>query len=163
MTLQFPVSLWRPMDSAPRDGSNIIVRFPFGDVSQAMYVIGSPMPWKFIDTRTGISWLINFAADGPGGPTGWMPLAAATPEVRRPAGAPATTPEQLFTALVGARDVMTVMSQWGNRDGHAWAMEMIALVNGVLASSVFWPALQDTVAQQQDRGPVKPNVGGNDA
>lgn len=68
---------WQPMDTAPRDGSNILIRFGRDGVSQAKYVSGTPHPWKFIDTNDGITWLINHAVDNEYGPTDWMPLPAA--------------------------------------------------------------------------------------
>jgi hypothetical protein len=69
---------WKPMATAPRDGSNILIRFGRDGVSQAKYVAGTPHPWKFIDTNDGITWLINHAVDTEYGPTHWMPMPDAT-------------------------------------------------------------------------------------
>ena len=65
---------WKPIASAPRDGSNIIIRFGEDGVSQAKYIAGLPFPWQFIDTNDGVTWLINHAKDAPGGPSHWIPL-----------------------------------------------------------------------------------------
>lgn len=67
-----PAYSWMPIESAPRDGRNILIRFGQDGVSQAKYVPGVPHPWKFIDTNDGVTWLINSAVDGPGGPSHWM-------------------------------------------------------------------------------------------
>ena len=65
----------QPIASAPRDGRNIIVFFGQDGVSQAKYIAGLPYPWQFIDAdNNGVSWLINHAVDGPGGPSHWMPM-----------------------------------------------------------------------------------------
>ena len=67
---------WKTMESAPRDGTNILLAWGQDGVSQGHYVPGlqGTHPWKFIDTNDGITWLINHAVDGPGGPTHWMPM-----------------------------------------------------------------------------------------
>jgi hypothetical protein len=65
---------WQPIKTAPRDGRNILVRFDQDGVSQAKYIPGLPRPWQFIDTNNGISWMVNAAADGAGGPSCWMPM-----------------------------------------------------------------------------------------
>lgn len=69
-----PVAQWQPIATAPRDGTNILIRFGRDGVSQAKYVPGTPHPWKFIDTNDGITWLVNHAVDSEYGPTHWMPL-----------------------------------------------------------------------------------------
>lgn len=63
---------WLPIASAPRDGTNILLRFGKDGSSQGKYIPGIPYPWQFIDTANGISWLINQAVDGAGGPSHWM-------------------------------------------------------------------------------------------
>ncbi|HEV6964617.1 hypothetical protein [Roseateles sp.] len=70
---------WLPIATAPRTGENILVRFGADGVSQAKFIPGVPYPWQFIDTNNGISWLINHAVDGPGGPSHWMPLPEVSP------------------------------------------------------------------------------------
>lgn len=66
---------WLPIKSAPRDGTNILLRFGIDGVSQGKYVVGGVThPWKFIDTNDGITWLVNHAVDGPGGPSHWQPM-----------------------------------------------------------------------------------------
>jgi hypothetical protein len=67
-----PEARWLPIQSAPRDGTNILLRFGVDGVSQGKYVPGTPHPWKFIDTNDGITWLVNHAIDGPGGPSHYM-------------------------------------------------------------------------------------------
>jgi len=60
---------WQPIEVAPRDGRPLLLRFGSDGVSQGNYVPGIPRPWKFIDTNDGITWIINYAIDGPGGPS----------------------------------------------------------------------------------------------
>ena len=78
---------WQPIETAPRDGTNVLVRFGSDGASQGKYIPGLPHPWQFIDTNNGISWLINHAVDAPGGPSHWMPL---------PDAAPQPQPKQVF-------------------------------------------------------------------
>lgn len=68
------MSEWQLMATAPRDGTNILIRFGSDGVSQAKYVPGVPHPWKFIDSQDGVTWMINHAVDTEYGPTHWMPL-----------------------------------------------------------------------------------------
>lgn len=65
---------WSPIKLAPRDGTNVLIRFGGDGVSQGKFVPGVPHPWKFIDTNDGITWLVNHAVDGPGGPSHFMPM-----------------------------------------------------------------------------------------
>lgn len=66
---EFVTTKWLPIKHAPRDGTNLLLRFGSDGVSQGKYVPGLPHPWKFIDTNDGITWLINHAVDAPGGPS----------------------------------------------------------------------------------------------
>ena len=75
---------WQPIATAPRDGTNILIRFGQAGVSQAKYIPGLPRPWQFIDTNDGITWMINHSVDKPlYGPSHWAPfpeyVAAAKP------------------------------------------------------------------------------------
>lgn len=73
-TLCWEAICWLPIKTAPRDGTNVILRFGSDGASQGKYVPGLPRPWKFIDTNDGVTWLVNHAVDGPGGPTHWLPM-----------------------------------------------------------------------------------------
>ncbi|TDY26262.1 hypothetical protein B0G81_6772 [Paraburkholderia sp. BL6665CI2N2] len=68
---------WQPIETAPKDGTNILIRFGLDGVSQAKFTPGWAWPWQFIDTNDGVTWMLNRAVDGPGGPSHWMPLPAA--------------------------------------------------------------------------------------
>jgi hypothetical protein len=81
---------WQPIETAPRDGTNILIRFGRDGVSQAKYVPGTPHPWKFIDTNDGITWIINHAVDTEYGPTHWMPMPDAAPRPHKAATAAMT-------------------------------------------------------------------------
>lgn len=70
------VGEWLSIRYAPRDGTNILLRFGKDGVSQGYFVPGVPHPWRFIDTNDGITWLINSAVDGMGGPSHFMPMPA---------------------------------------------------------------------------------------
>jgi hypothetical protein len=69
-----PTQTWLPIKTAPRDGTNILLRFGSDGASQGQYIPGLPRPWKFIDMNDKITWLINHAVDGPGGPSHWQPM-----------------------------------------------------------------------------------------
>ena len=71
-TAEFGV--WQKIKTAPRDGRNLLLRFGQDGASQGKYIPGIPYPWKFIDTNDGVTWLVNHAVDGPGGPSHWMPM-----------------------------------------------------------------------------------------
>jgi hypothetical protein len=94
-----PAYSWLPISSAPRDGSNILIRFGRDGASQAKYVPGVPHPWKFIDTNDGITWLINGARDDEYGPSHWMPM----PSVHEPEPGNSTVaqPVEQTRALTG--------------------------------------------------------------
>ena len=72
--------IWKPIKTAPRDGTTILLKFGSDGVSQAKYVKGHSKPWKFIDQSDGLTWLINRAADDDGGPSHWMPMPTTTPQ-----------------------------------------------------------------------------------
>ena len=74
---------WLPIAAAPRDGTNILLRFGSDGVSQGKYVPGTPHPWKFIETNDGITWLVNHSVDGPGGPSHYMPMPDAKPKEKQ--------------------------------------------------------------------------------
>lgn len=79
---------WLPIETAPRDGTLILLRFGSDGKSQGLYVPTlKPYPWKFIDAD-GPSWIINHAVDGPGGPSHW----AKFPEYRKAARRDTTPP-----------------------------------------------------------------------
>jgi hypothetical protein len=65
---------WQAMKTAPRDGTNILLRWGTDGASQGKYIPGLPKPWQFIDTNDGITWLINYAVDNEYGPTHWQPM-----------------------------------------------------------------------------------------
>jgi len=96
---------WRPIKTAPRNGTSLLLRFGIDGVSQGKYVPGIPHPWKFIDTNDGITWLVNHAIDGPGGPSHWMHLPSAdlSPDFHAAPAAPAQavplTDEQCDAAI----------------------------------------------------------------
>ena len=71
-TAEFGV--WQKIKTAPRDGRNLLLRFGSDGVSQGKFVPGLPHPWKFLDKNDGITWLVNHAIDGPGGPSHWMAM-----------------------------------------------------------------------------------------
>jgi hypothetical protein len=66
---------WRPIATAPRDGTTILVRFGEDGVSQARHYGRTDVvaPWEFIDTQSG-AMFVNYAVDGDGGPSHWMPM-----------------------------------------------------------------------------------------
>ena len=94
---QVSAQFWQPIASAPRYGTNILIRFGKDGVSQAKYVAGVPHPWKFIDTNDGITWLVNDARDGEYGPSHWQPM---------PSAALAPTSEQAEGVRFGAVELI---------------------------------------------------------
>lgn len=69
-------SAWRSMNSAPRDGSIIIIAFGSDWTSAGSYHCNEddPHPWKFIDRQGAGHPIFNGARDDKYGPTGWMPM-----------------------------------------------------------------------------------------
>jgi len=70
---------WPTIESAPRDGSTILLRFGQDGVSQGRYNFSHDRaghPWEFIDGDNA-KWIVNHAVDGPGGPSHWMPMQTA--------------------------------------------------------------------------------------
>jgi|GEM_PF-3271798 len=84
---------WRPMSTAPRDGTNILIRFGSDTVSQAKYVAGLPHAWKLFDSLDGVTWAINHAIDNEYGPKQWMPMPGTT------AGTPNTLDDQYLARM----------------------------------------------------------------
>jgi hypothetical protein len=60
--------IWDPIVFAPRDGRPLLLRFGTDGVAQGRYMAGMPKPWQFIDIQDR-TWLLNWAEDGPGGPS----------------------------------------------------------------------------------------------
>jgi len=87
---------WRLMDSAPRDGSPILIALGSDCTSSAVYT-GGPHPWKFIDMKGPGRPILNGMRDGEYGPTGWMPL----PEWKRPEH---VTVRQIRDAMMATQD-----------------------------------------------------------
>lgn len=67
---------WQPIETAPRDGTHILVRFGEDHVSSAAYTDDDSHthPWKFLDDQREGRPIFNGARDDRYGPTGWMPL-----------------------------------------------------------------------------------------
>lgn len=63
----------QPIESAPRDGTTILVWFGQDGASQARYVPHETHPWEFID-KQGDNWIVNYAIDGLGGPSHWATM-----------------------------------------------------------------------------------------
>lgn len=113
-SLQAAARSWLPIASAPRDGSNVLIRFGQDGVSQSKYIAGEPHPWVFVDRHSdNVSWILNSAVDGPGGPSHWQPMPdaalvisaqdAADEKLIQAKGAihaPRLTPEQISAAII---------------------------------------------------------------
>lgn len=78
---------WRKIDTAPRDGTVIWLRFGDDGVSPGKFRKGKEKYlWKFVDTKNQYEWFVNYSVDGPGGPSHWLPINEyAGPTVRAPA------------------------------------------------------------------------------
>lgn len=66
---------WLNINSAPRDGTSILLRFGQDGVSTGWWKDddSDPRPWKFLD-RNGDDPIANSCRDGEYGPSHWMPL-----------------------------------------------------------------------------------------
>lgn len=71
--------MWQKMDTAPRDGTHILIAFGEDHVSSAAYTRNDddPHPWKFVDQQADGVPIFNGARDDQYGPTHWQPLPAA--------------------------------------------------------------------------------------
>lgn len=69
---------WRSMDSAPRDGTHILIAFGQDHVSVGAYHRNDddPHPWKFMDSQGEGLPIFNGARDDQYGPSKWQPLPA---------------------------------------------------------------------------------------
>jgi hypothetical protein len=70
----------RPIATAPRDGSTIILFFGEDTVAQGRYlpVQHEPRhPWQFIDSQGEGNWFANRSTDNDLGPSHWMPMPGA--------------------------------------------------------------------------------------
>ena len=78
---------WNHMDTAPRDGTPILIAFGSDHRSSAIYVDDptDAHPWKFIDLQNGRP-IINGARDDKYGPTGWLPMPRWVAPYRPPEG-----------------------------------------------------------------------------
>jgi len=86
---------WQPIETAPRDGTEILIAIGSDYIGSAFYADddSDPYPWKFFD-RNGIKPLANGIRDDRMGPTHWMPLPA-PPSSAKPApdAVPGTNPK----------------------------------------------------------------------
>ena len=69
-------AMWQPIETAPRDGTHILIAFGEDAVAQGVYTRddSDPHPWKFIDQQQKGVPIFNGARDDNYGPTHWMPL-----------------------------------------------------------------------------------------
>jgi hypothetical protein len=69
------LSGWQPIETAPKDGSHILIAIGSDYIGSAFYADddSDPYPWKFFN-RNGIKPLANGIRDDLVGPTHWMPL-----------------------------------------------------------------------------------------
>jgi hypothetical protein len=73
---------WQPIETAPRDGTHILIAFGEDVVSVAAYHRSDDElhPWKFLDSQGSGLPFFNGARDDQYGPTQWQPL----PKAPRP-------------------------------------------------------------------------------
>lgn len=64
---------WRPIATAPRDGTVIWLRFGSDGVSPGRFIERTTYPWKFVDNNAD-RLFENYSVDGPGGPSHWLSL-----------------------------------------------------------------------------------------
>jgi hypothetical protein len=74
-------TVWKHIESAPRDGTHIILAFGSDHVGEGWFEDDDtdPRPWKFIDrgcqsSRFKAGELINASRDGRYGPSHWHPM-----------------------------------------------------------------------------------------
>lgn len=74
-------SRWRPIETAPRDGTHVILAFGQDGVMEGWWEDGDPgpYPWKFVDRGVSGSPFaggeaLNGAREVRGGPSHWQPL-----------------------------------------------------------------------------------------
>ena len=67
LTARVLFSEWQPIETAPKDGTHILVCGPHNNGSQYMDVCGWPKNWTS-------KWPVAYMAYAAGEPTHWMPL-----------------------------------------------------------------------------------------
>ena len=65
---------WRTMDSAPRDGTDVLIRCPMNTVHEARWIDWSHARFDSRHRETGWWWAGYDGAVGPVYPTHWQPL-----------------------------------------------------------------------------------------
>ena len=73
-----PEAQWQPIETAPRDGTHILIAFGEDGVCSATYSAddADAWPWKFVDQQGVGRPIFNGARDDKYGPTDWQPLPA---------------------------------------------------------------------------------------
>lgn len=69
---------WQPIETAPRDGTHVLIAFGSDHVSVGSYHRNDddPYPWKFMDSQGEGLPIFNGARDDKYGPTHWAPMPA---------------------------------------------------------------------------------------
>lgn len=77
---------WQPIETAPRDGTHILIAFGGDVVASACYTANDDEthPWKFVDQQGKGLPIFNGARDDKYGPTHWMPLPSAPHTTQQP-------------------------------------------------------------------------------
>lgn len=77
---------WQPIETAPRDGTHILIAFGEDVVASACYTANDDEthPWKFVDQQGKGLPIFNGARDDKYGPTHWMPLPSAPHTTQQP-------------------------------------------------------------------------------
>lgn len=167
---------WRPIATAPRDGTDILIRFGTDGTSQGKYVPGAPYPWRFIDTNGVDSWILNAAVDGPGGPSHWMPMPADNVKPRKDAqdkdkledGAESQV-RDLITAMLDVEYVAIVQGTYVERTSAPVTYEglralFLAGVDlGAASVQVKWPVLKGVAREAAKLTPWRNVLSYNDS
>ena len=74
--VNLPEAQWQTMETAPRDGTHILIAFGEDGVCSAAYSAddGDAWPWKFVDQQGIGRPIFSGARDDKYGPTHWQPL-----------------------------------------------------------------------------------------
>lgn len=156
-----PVDAWRPIATAPKDGTRILGFCPdFGirETKRSLYTPGSPgyADWQAGKGPLDHSWYwceeYHRAAHS-WQPTHWMPLPPAPTEVQPPALPPVSAPSVQTVRMLTASEIDTIADRNDGLGDHAYERELLdkfCSVNGLTIGAHVSAPVADSAKEGAD-------------